>query len=296
MLTPELMREVRQLQVRTRRRVNDLFAGEYHSAFRGRGIEFSEVREYEPGDDVRTIDWNVTARAGRPFIKRFVEERQLTVLLAVDASASGAFASTGRPKAALARDLGAVLAMAATRNNDRAGLLIFSDRIEHYSKPRRGRLEVLRVLRDLVGFEPQGRATDLAVPLEHIAKVHKRRAIVFLISDFLQPPEGPGGFGPALRRAAQRHEVIAVRVGDPRDLALPAAGLIDVVDPETGARSLLDASSPRVRRAYAARAAAHAAAVAAACASARVDLVDVSTARPFVHDLARYFERKERRR
>lgn len=296
MLTQDLMREVRRLQIRTRRRVNDLFAGEYHSAFKGRGIEFAEVREYEAGDDVRTIDWNVTARAGRPFIKRFVEERQLTVILAVDASASGLFASTGRLKTTLSTELGAVLALAATRNNDRAGLLLFTDRIERHVPPQKGRTQILRVLRDLVGFEPASRATDLRVPLEHITRVHKRRSIVFLISDFAQPPEGSAGFAPMLRRAAQRHEIIAVRVSDPREAALPRAGLIDAIDPETGNRELIDSSSARVRRAYEARAATHRAAIAAACRSASCDLVEISTARPFVHDLAVYFERRERRR
>lgn len=296
MLTQDLMREVRRLQIRTRRRVNDLFAGEYHSAFKGRGIEFAEVREYEPGDDVRTIDWNVTARAGRPFIKRFVEERQLTVILAVDASASGMFASTGRLKATIGTELGAVLALAAARNHDRAGLLLFSDRVERYVPPLKGRTAMLRVLRDLVGFEPAGRGTDLRVPLEHVVRVHKRRAIVFVVSDFAQAVEGPGGFAPMLRRAAQRHEVVAVRVGDPRESALPRAGLINVVDPETGRRETIDTSSTKVRRAYEARAAAHRAAVGAACRSASCDLVEISTTRPFVHDLATYFERRERRR
>ncbi len=296
MLTQDVMREVRRLQIRTRRRVNDLFAGEYHSAFKGRGIEFAEVREYEPGDDVRTIDWNVTARAGKPFIKRFVEERQLTVLLVVDASASGSFASTGRFKSTIATELGAVLALAATRNHDRAGLLLFTDRVEHYVPPQKGRTQILRVLRDLVGFEPQGRATDLRVPLEHIARVHKRRAIVFLVSDFSQPTEGDRAFAPALRRAARRHEVIAIRVSDPREHLLPPTGLIDAIDPELGRREVIDSSSPRVRRAYHARAAAHRRAVDDACRSARCDIVDVSTAHPFVPVLAAYFERRERRR
>jgi uncharacterized protein (DUF58 family) len=296
MLTQDVMNEVRRLQIRTRRRVNDLFAGEYHSAFKGRGIEFAEVREYEAGDDVRTIDWNVTARAGRPFIKRFVEERELTVLLAVDASASGLFASTGRLKGTIGTELGAVLALAATRNHDRAGLLLFSDRVERYIPPRKGRMQMLRVLRDLVGFEPAGRGTDLCVPLVHLAKIHKRRAIVFLVSDFAQAPEGENGFAPMLRRAAQRHEVVALRVSDPREATLPRAGLIDVVDPELGRRQLVDTSSSRVRRAYAARAAAHRESVARACRSASCDLVEISTARPFVHDLAVYFERREKRR
>lgn len=296
MLTQELMREVRRLEIRTRRRVNNLLSGEYHSAFRGRGIEFSEVREYEPGDDVRAIDWNVTARAGRPFIKRFTEERLLTVLLAIDASASGAFASAGRLKSLLAAEIGAVLALAAARNNDRAGLLLFTDRVERHVPPRRGRLHVLRVLRDLVGFEPQSRGTDLREPLGHVARVHRRRVILFLVSDFVQPAEGPEGFAPALRRTAQRHEVVAVRITDPLERAIPPAGLVDVTDPESGRRMLIDTSSRRVRRAYAARAEAHREAVAAACRGAGCDLVDVSTDRPFVHDLAAYFERRERRR
>ena len=300
MLTKELMREVRRLQIRTRRRVDDLFAGEYHSAFKGRGIEFSEVREYEAGDDVRAIDWNVTARAGRPFIKRFVEERQLTVIVAIDVSASGLFASTERLKRTLATELGAVLALAATRNNDRAGLLLFGDRVERFVPPRKGRLHVLRLMRDLLECEGEGggagRGTDLRVGLEHLVKLHRRRAIVFLVSDFMQEADGPRGFGAVLRRTARRHEVVAVRVGDPREQELPRAGLVDVVDPETGRRELVDSSSARVRRWYAQRAGSQEAAVRGACRGARVDLVDVSTARPFVHDLALYFKRREARR
>jgi uncharacterized protein (DUF58 family) len=293
MLTEELMREVRRLQVRTRRRVEGLFAGEYHSAFKGRGIEFAEVREYEAGDDVRAIDWNVTARAGKPFIKRFIEERELTVMLAVDLSRSGAFGSAGRPKNRLAVELGAVLALAATQNNDRVGLLIFTDRIELFVPPRKGRTHVLRLLRELLNFEPRGGGTDIAGAVDHLGRVLTKRAVVFLVSDFLAPP-----FEAELKVAARRHEVIAVTVSDPRESALPegVSGLIEVADAETGQRTLIDAGSRASRERYRAAAREAEGSLARTLAKARVDQIRVSTDRPFVSDLARYFKMRERRR
>jgi len=296
MLTTDLMRQVRRLQIRTRRRVDDLFAGEYHSAFKGQGIEFAEVREYEPGDDVRAIDWNVTARTGRPFVKRFEEERQLTVVVAVDLSASGTFASVGQLKSRLAVELSAVLCMAASRNNDRAGLLIFSDHVELVVPPRKGRSHVLRLMRELLSFDPKGHATDLNEALAELNRVLRRRAIVFVVSDFQAPIEGDGGMLTPLRMLAARHEVVGVVISDPREHELPRAGLLDVRDPETGRRVVLDTSSRRVRRDFEARAARRREALASALRLARVDQVDVSTERPFVHDLARYFLSRERRR
>src|SRR4051812_31677746 len=211
MLTEELMREVRRLQVRTKRRVEGLFAGEYHSAFKGRGIEVADVRDYEPGDDVRSIDWNVTARVGRPFIKGFVEERELTVILAVDLSGSGAFGTAGKAKSRIAVELAAVLALAAAQNNDRVGLLIFTERVELFLPPRKGRTHILRVMRELLNFEPRGRGTDVAGAVGHLARMLRKRALVFVVSDFLAP-----AFERELRLASRRHEVIAVSVADPR--------------------------------------------------------------------------------
>ncbi len=295
MLTSELMKEVRRLQIRTSRRVDNLFTGEYHSAFKGQGIEFAEVRDYAPGDDVRTIDWNVTARSGRTHVKRFEEERQLTVILAVDLSASAGFASAGRPRARLATEIAAVLALAAARNNDRTGLTILSDHVESFVPPRKGRPHTLRLMRDLLHFEPAGRGTDVPGALLHLDKVLTQRAIVFLISDLLVPIDGPDGIANPLRRLASRHDVVAVRLTDPRDAELPRVGLVRAQEPETGRVALIDASSRAVRRAWREAAIRHDASLDRALRAARVDRIDCSTDRPFIHDLIRYFRLRETR-
>lgn len=291
MLTDELMREVRRLQIRTKRRVQGLFAGEYHSAFKGRGIEFAEVREYEAGDDVRAIDWNVSARTGKTFIKRFHEERELTVMLVVDLSRSGAFGSAGKDKARLAVEVAAVLALSASMNNDRVGLILFTDRVEFFLPPRKGRLHVLRVLREMLNFEPRGAGTDVAAALRRLEHLLHQRALVFLISDFASRP-----FEDVLKVVARQHEVVAVRVGDPRERELPDAGLIEVEDAETGERVAVDTSSKRVRAAFAREGEAKEKALASLFARARVDRVATSTDRAFVPELVRYFRRRERRR
>ena len=296
MLTEELMREVRRLEIRARRRVSDLFAGEYHSAFKGQGIEFADVREYEPGDDVRTIDWNVTARAGKPFIKRFSEERQLSVMLVVDLSASGLFGSGDKSKARLMAEMGSVLAMAATRNNDRVGLMTFSDQVELFLPPRKGRKGLLRLMRELLDAEPRGGGRAFADALSTLRGVLDRHSIVFVISDFLDEREGEAPWELPLRLLARKHDVIALRVSDPREHDLPALGLIELEDPESGSRVLLDTSA-RSRRAAMRRAdQAHERRLRAMFQRDRVDLVDISTDRSFTDDLARYFHLRERRR
>jgi uncharacterized protein (DUF58 family) len=295
MLTEELMREVRRLEIRARRRVSDLFAGEYHSAFKGQGIEFADVREYEPGDDVRTIDWNVTARAGKPFIKRFAEERQLSVMLVVDLSASGLFGSGEKSKARLMAEMGAVLALAAARNNDRVGLMTFSDQVELFIPPRKGRNGLLRLMRELLDAEPRGGGRAFADALGALRGVLDRHSIVFVISDFLDDLEAPDWELP-LRLLARKHDVVALRVSDPRERDLPAMGLIEVEDPETGRRTLLETSgrSRRARRRKAAET--HERRLRELLGRDRVDLVDISTDRSFVNDLARYFHQRERGR
>ncbi len=296
MLTEELMREVRRLEIRARRRVSDLFAGEYHSAFKGQGIEFADVREYEPGDDVRTIDWNVTARTGKPFIKRFSEERQLSVVLAVDLSASGLFGSGDRSKARLMAEMGAVLAMSATRNNDRVGLMTFSDQVELFIPPRKGRRGLLRLMRELLDAEPRGGGRAFADALSTLRGVLDRHSIVFVISDFLDESEQDPEWELPLRLLARRHDVIALRVSDPRERDLPALGLIELEDPETGQRALVDTSG-RSRRARRRRVAdEHDRRLRTLFRRDRVDLVDISTDRPFTNDLVRYFHTRERRR
>lgn len=295
MLTQELMKEVRRLQVRTKRRVQGLFAGEYHSAFKGRGIEFADVREYEPGDDVRAIDWNVTARAGRPFIKRFVEERELTVVLAVDLSASGVFSSSDglRMKNRVAVEAAAALAFSASINHDRVGLCLFTDEVELFVPPGKGRVHTLRVLRELLNFQPRARGTDIAGAALHLGRILTRRGTIFVISDFLSKVET---LETPLRLLARKHEVVALQIQDPRERTLPNVGLVEAVDPESGAVRLLDTASRRVREAYATHTARRDAELAAMFARAKIDRVELSTARPFVSDLERYFRMKERRR
>ena len=241
---PELLEDaasVRRLEILTRRIVNDVMAGEYHSVFRGQGMDFSEVREYQPGDDIRSIDWNVTARTGHPHVKRFVEERELTVIFAVDVSASTLFGSGSRRKRQLAAVITAILAFSAIRNNDRVGLMLFSDRVERYLSPKKGRTHGLRVITELL-TEPEGRGTDIGCALQSLNRLQRRRAVVFLISDFQQP-----NLNKSLSVTAQRHDLIAISITDPRELEVPNVGLIELESAETGERMLVDTSSRRVR-------------------------------------------------
>lgn len=291
-MTPaELARQVRLLEISTRHNVTEVFAGEYTSAFKGRGMEFAEVREYQPGDDVRTIDWNVTARTNKPYVKRFTEERELTVLMAVDLSASGAFGTQARSKRQLAVEAAAVLGFAAARKGDRVGLLIFTDAVEMYLPPKKGPRHALRMIRELLAFEPKRTGTDMRVAAEHIARVSKRRSVVFVVSDFVVDHPGE-----ALSVIAPRHDVIAVRIEDPRDRELVGAGVVEVRDPETGERATIDTSSRRVREAYRATMERREEETASLLRRAGVDDVELSTDRPYVHDLVELFHRRERRR
>lgn len=293
MLTDELMREVKRLQFRTNRRVDDLFAGNYRSAFKGQGLEFADVREYEPGDDVRSIDWNVTARAGRPFIKRFVEERQLTVMLVLDVSASESFGSTRRTKRQLGAEVASALGATAARNRDRVGLMLFAERSELFLPPKTGRQHLLLAMRQMVAHQPETRGTDIVAALDSVGSLLRRRAIVFVISDFLAEPEGAAGYGRALRRLNTKHDVIAVRLRDPREEDLPAVGLIRLRDPETGVSRLVDLTrraARRHRRAHAERRAESDRALS----RAGVDRVECRTDRPFMRELLALFERRSR--
>ncbi len=242
---PEILRQVKLIELRTRGLVNSLFTGEYRSVFKGQGMEFSEVREYQPGDEVRSIDWNVTARMRRPFVKRYIEERELTVMLLVDLSGSERFGTVKRFKSELAIELAAVLAMSAVRNNDRVGIVLFTDRIEHVVPPRKGRRHVLRIIRDLLAFEPVGRGTDVAGAIDYLARMLSQKTIVFLVSDFLAPD-----IDHPLKILTQRHDVVAVTVADPSESQLPDIGIARMMDPETGEVVEIDTSSPRVRKAY----------------------------------------------
>ena len=243
---PEILRQVKLLELKTRGLVNSLFTGEYRSVFKGQGMEFAEVREYQPGDEVRSIDWNVTARMGKPYVKRYIEERELTVMLVVDLSGSERFGTRARFKSELASELAAVLAMSAIRNNDRVGAVLFTDRIEHVVPPRKGRRHALRLMRDLLVFEPAGKGTDITAALEYAGKMLSHKAIIFVVSDFQSADlEQP------LKLLAQRHDVVAVTVDDPSEQQLPNIGQARFVDPETGATIDVDTSDERVRTRFA---------------------------------------------
>ena len=291
MIPPEILRQVRRIEILTNRIVNATMAGRYESVFKGHGIEFDAVREYQPGDDVRSIDWNVTARTGRPHIKRFVEERELTVCFLVELSRSMAFGSVRQFKQRLATELCAVLAFSAIKNQDKVGLLLFTDRIERFIPPKKGPKHVLRVIREVLSHEPAGRGTDLAAALQYVSRVLRRKAVIFLISDF---------FGADARRALtianRRHDVIAVHLLDPRQEALPSLGWLHVADGETGREVLLDSRRAGVREAYARRAQAHRQRLTAMVRAAGVDLVEVRADQPYLEPLLRFFHRRALRR
>jgi uncharacterized protein (DUF58 family) len=290
MLPREILRQIRRLQLQARRAVEDLLGGEYHSVFKGTGIAFEEVREYQPGDDIRAIDWNVTARMGHPFVKRFIEERERTVVLAVDGSGSQQFGTGIRQKREVAAELAAVLAFSAVSNNDRVGLLQFTDRVERFLPPRKGARHVLRLIRDVLFYEPERRGTSLRVALDFLNRVLRRRTIVFLLSDFLDED-----FGQALKRAGRRHDLVAIRIADPGEERLPAFGLLELEDAETGGRVLIDAGSAAARSAFTAAAANRRATLKQLVAQAHADLVEVATDGSHLDALIRFFRLRERR-
>ena len=236
-LSPELLQRIKTLQVKTNYLVNDIMAGEYISAFKGRGMEFSEVREYQPGDDVRLIDWNVTARMNQPFIKEFIEERELTLMLLVDVSSSGSFGSGQNLKNEIAAEVASILAFAAIKNNDKIGLIIFTDQIEHYIPPKKGKGHIWNIIRTILSFKPKGKATNLSLPLEYLLKIQKKKATAFLISDFQDE-----NYESQLKLAKQRFDLIAINIIDPREESLPEVGMVCLEDSETGSTLLVDTS------------------------------------------------------
>jgi uncharacterized protein (DUF58 family) len=295
-LPAEILRQVRRLEIRTRAIVTELFAGQYHSVFKGRGMEFAEVREYVPGDDIRTIDWNVTARYGAPFVKKFVEEREMTVFLLVDVSGSQSFGSANRSKQELAAEVGALLAFSAINNHDKVGLLAFSDAVELFVPPRKGRVHGLRLVRDMLACRPHGRGTDLRTACETTHHALKRRSVVFLLSDFLLPPES---WEHALALLGRKHDLIALEIRDPIEEAehgWPRLGLIEWDDPETGARVLFDTSDARARERLAARFTRQREATAALLRRRRVDHVVLEVGRDPAEPLLAFFRLRERRR
>ena len=290
-IPPEILAAVRRIEIRTRQLVDEVFSGEYHSVFRGRGVEFREVREYVPGDDVRAIDWNVTARSDAPFVKQFEEERELTVLVAADISGSGRFGSGERTKAQTAAELCGVLAFAAVSNKDKVGLLLFSDHVEKYIPPAKGRSHVLRLIRELLTYQPHGRGTDLEAPLQLIGRVLKRKATVFLVSDFWARD-----FSTSLRTVARRHDCVAVRLRDRRESELPDVGLVNWRDAESGREILVDTGAAAVRQQLQERIARHDQQLERMLRRAGVDLIDVQATGSYVEPLQRFFNASSGRR
>jgi uncharacterized protein (DUF58 family) len=287
---PEILRQVKLLELRTRGLVNSLFTGEYHSVFKGQGMEFAEVREYQPGDEVRSIDWNVTARMRHPYVKRYVEERELTVMLAVDLSGSERFGTASRFKSELASELTAVLAMSAIRNNDRVGALLFTDRVEHVVPPGKGRKHVLRLIRDVLVFEPEGCGTNIPAATDYLAKMLRHHSVIFLVSDFMG-----GEIERPVKLLAQRHDLIAVRVEDPRELALPDVGLARFTDPETGETVSVDTSDAQVRARFDAAVRDEREGRARLFRRLGVDEIVVRTDSGYIEPLMRFFRLREQR-
>jgi len=280
----EILKKVKRVELRTRRLVNTVFSGEYHSVFKGQGMAFSEVRAYQPGDEIRTIDWNVTARMGEPYVKVFDEERELSVMLIVDASGSGDFGTVDQMKGEIAVEICALLAFSAIQNNDRVGLIIFTDDVETYVPPKKGKKHVLRVIRELLFFKPNQRRTNVASALDYLNKLRVRRSVVFLVSDFKSAP-----FESALRAAKRKHDVIGISVRDPREESLPDVGIVELEDAETGDEVLLDTSDAETRRLFEESYLKEAADRAAMFRAIGVDTIDVTTAEPYVDPLMRFF-------
>lgn len=289
-IPPEVLASVRRIEIRTRRLVDEVFSGEYHSVFKGIGMEFREVREYVAGDDIRTIDWNVTARTGEPFVKLFEEERELTVILAVDMSRSGWFGSGERTKVEVAAELCGVLAFSAIANKDKVGLVLFSDKVEKYIPPAKGKSHVLRLIRELLTFRPEGHGTDLNEPLRLLGSVLKRKATIFLVSDFWC-----GDFSTSLSILGRRHDVVAVRVRDPRETTLPQVGLVNWVDAESGDTVLIDTSSAETRRQWSVRVSNHDQRLAQVLASRGIDMVEIDVTQSYVEPLRTFFLAREGR-
>ena len=291
METKELLKKVRQLEIRTRGLVNQVFSGEYHSVFKGRGMEFSEVREYQYGDDMRMIDWNVTARFNHPFVKIFEEERELTVMLVVDMSGSQFFGSQSALKRDTALELSAILAFSAMKNNDKVGLILFTDRIEKFVPPRKGRGHALRIVRELLSFEPTRPATSIKTALEYLNHVQKKRSIVFVLSDFMD-----SNYEAALRIAGKRHDLIGVVLQDPRENELPGVGLIHLRDAESGMTRLVDTSDTRLRFLYKQFGERAREARRSLFVKSRLDDVLIRLDQPYIKPLADFFKLREKRR
>jgi uncharacterized protein (DUF58 family) len=290
MNTRELLRKVRQIEIKTRGAVNHIFAGEYKSVFKGRGMAFSEVREYQFGDDIRSIDWNVSARLDHPFVKVFEEERELTVMLLVDLSHSGFFGSGERFKSEIAAEICAVLAFSAIKNQDKVGLILFTDRIEKFIPPKKGRSHILRIIRELLSFRPEGTGTNIRQALEYFHHVSRKRTIAFLISDFLDD-----GYDRILNICSRKHDLVAVEISEPREEALPDVGLLKLVDAETKQERWIDTGNAQVRQSFAQFWNAHRSRQKERFIKGRVDAIPVRIDRPYIKPISDFFKMRERR-
>jgi uncharacterized protein (DUF58 family) len=286
----EVIRRIRKIHIHSNYLVNDILAGEYESAFRGRGMEFEEVREYQPGDDVRDIDWNVTARMGHPYVKVYREERELTILLLVDVSGSGQFGSGAQLKNELSAELAAVLAYAAVKNNDKVGLIIFSDSIEKFIPPKKGRNHVWRVIREVLEHRPRSRKTDISAALDFLNRITSRRVIAFLISDFIA-----GGYEKLLRVTNKKHDLIAISIADPRERELPPVGLVELEDAETGETRLIDTGDTAFRREFSAGATRRMSETRELFRRCSVDHIPLITDQPYINALMKFFRMREKR-
>jgi uncharacterized protein (DUF58 family) len=290
MTTAELLKKVRQVEIKTRGMVNQVFSGEYHSVFKGRGMEFSEVREYSYGDDIRKIDWNVTARNNKPFIKIFEEERELTVMLVVDVSRSGQFGTSNATKMEIATEICAVLAFSAIRNNDKVGLIMFSGEVEKFIAPNKGKSHILRIVRELLSYQPKGTGTNISGALQYLNNVIKKRSISFVLSDFID-----AGYDNALRIVSKRHDVIAVTMSDPRERELPKIGLIKMKDAESGRERWIDTGDLNIRQSFDQFWRKHDERMKKAFLSTKVDRINIETHKPYLRPLVDFFKMREAR-
>jgi uncharacterized protein (DUF58 family) len=290
MIPKELAKKIRYIQIYTSKAVNDSLAGEYESMFKGRGMEFNEVREYQAGDDIRSIDWNVTARTGEPYVKLFVEERELTVIFMVDLSASGAFGSIKQTKNEVAAELCALLAFSAIKNNDKVGLIVFTDQVEMFIPPAKGTTHVLRVIRELLDFSPGQKQTDISQAFEYLGRVTTKRCVVFLVSDFYEQ-----NFENQMRVMSKRHDLIAISITDPREIKMPDVGLIELEDAETGELVLIDTGSTAVRKQYESLGAGRQRGLKELFRSSGIDHLEIQTGRDYVRDLVHFFRTRQRR-
>ncbi len=291
MIPAEVLKSVRRIEIKTKSIIDSMMGGEYRTVFKGNGMEFAEVRHYEPGDDIRSIDWNVTARTGEPFIKRNMEERELTVMLVIDVSGSGDFGSTNQMKSEMIAELGALLAFSAIRNNDQVGMLLFTDQVEKFIPPKKGRNHVLHLIRELLYFEPKSRGTDIEAALSHLNRIQRKKSVSFLISDFRDT-----GFERPLTITARRHDLIAISTDDPRESVLPKIGLMELYDQECGETVLVDTNNKKFREAFEQKEFERYEKREELFKKARIDFLSISTASGYVEPLIQFFRKREKRR